>query len=70
MERRAEEYSYIDHLQKDGMEAKWIGILKSLFGKEKCNESTNQVIETALQVFRDHGATWSRWKTRSTSRIE
>lgn len=49
--------SYIDHLQKDGMEGKRIGILKSLFGKEKCNESTNQVIETALQVFRDHGAT-------------
>ena len=49
--------SYIDHLQKDGMEGKRIGILKSLFGKEKCNASTNQVIETALQVFRDHGAT-------------
>ena len=49
--------SYIDHLQKDGMEGKRIGILKSLFGKEKCNESTNQVIETALQVFRDHGYT-------------
>ena len=44
--------SYIDHLQKDGMEGKRIGILKSLFGKEKCNASTNQVIETALQVFR------------------
>ena len=27
--------SYIDHLQKDGMEGKRIGILKSLFGKEK-----------------------------------
>ena len=49
--------SYIDHLQKDGMEGKRIGILKSLFGKEKYNASTNQVIETALQVFRDHGAT-------------
>lgn len=47
--------SYIDHLQKDGMEGKRIGILKSLFGKEKYNASTNQVIETALQVFRDHG---------------
>lgn len=61
--------SYIDHLQKDGMEGKRIGILKSLFGKEKCNESTNQVIETALQVFRDHGATLVEVETRSTSRI-
>lgn len=61
--------SYIDHLQKDGMEGKRIGILKSLFGKEKYNASTNQVIETALQVFRDHGATLVEVETRSTSRI-
>lgn len=49
--------SYVDHLKVDGMQGKRIGILKSLFGKEKCNESTNAVMEKALQVFEKNGAT-------------
>ena len=49
--------SYIDYLNADGLKGKRIGILKSLFGKEKVNESTNDVIRHALQVFLDNGAT-------------
>ena len=49
--------SYLKFLNPEGLKGKRIGILKSLFGKEECNQSTNQVMEQALKVFPEQGAT-------------
>ena len=49
--------SYLAHLQIDGLKNKRIGVLRSLFGKEEVNASTNAVIENALKVFTEQGAT-------------
>lgn len=48
--------SYADSLREDGLKGKRIGVLESLFGKEKVNESTNQVVRTALKAFVEQGA--------------
>ncbi|MGI6014835.1 MAG: amidase family protein [Oscillospiraceae bacterium] len=45
--------NYLIYLKKDGLKNKRIGILKSLFGKEKINQSTNEVVYNALKVFTD-----------------
>ena len=51
------EECYMDHLNVDGMKGCRIGVLESLFGKEKINESTNKVVRNALKVFEENGAT-------------
>lgn len=49
--------SYLDSLNVDGMKGRRIGVLKSLFGKEKINSSTNEVLRNAMKVFEENGAT-------------
>ncbi|MDD4542052.1 MAG: amidase family protein [Eubacteriales bacterium] len=49
--------SYLPNLKKDGLSGKRLGVLKSFFGKETINESVNQVMDGALAVFREGGAT-------------
>ena len=49
--------SYLDFLNVDGMNGKRIGVLKSLFGKEEINASTNEVLSGAMKVFEENGAT-------------
>lgn len=49
--------SYLDSLNVDGMKGRRIGILKSLFGKEEINSSTNEVLRNAMKVFEENGAT-------------
>ncbi len=49
--------SYMPFLKIDGLVGKRIGILRSFFGKNQINESVNAVMESALSVFREGGAT-------------
>lgn len=49
--------SYLDSLNVDGMKGRRIGVLKSLFGKEEINSSTNEVLRNAMKVFEENGAT-------------
>lgn len=49
--------SYLDSLNVDGMKERRIGVLKSLFGKEEINSSTNEVLRNAMKVFEENGAT-------------
>lgn len=49
--------SYLDFLNVDGMKGRRIGVLKSLFGKEEINSSTNEVLRNAMKVFEENGAT-------------
>lgn len=49
--------SYLDYLNVDGMKGRRIGVLKSLFGKEEINSSTNEVLRNAMKVFEENGAT-------------
>lgn len=49
--------SYLDSLNMDGMKGRRIGVLKSLFGKEEINSSTNEVLRNAMKVFEENGAT-------------
>ena len=53
--RQAE--SYLPNLKKDGLSGKRLGVLRSFFGKETINESVNQVMDGALAVFKQGGAT-------------
>lgn len=49
--------SYLDSLNVDGLKGRRIGVLKSLFGKEEINSSTNEVLRNAMKVFEENGAT-------------
>lgn len=49
--------SYLDSLNVDGMKGRRVGVLKSLFGKEEINSSTNEVLRNAMKVFEENGAT-------------
>lgn len=51
------EESYLGHLKLDGMKNARIGVLKSLFGREKINQSTNIVLQNAMKVFEENEAT-------------
>lgn len=67
--------SYLDSLNVDGMKGRRIGVLKSLFGKEEINASTNEVLRNAMKVFEENGATLvpieddidQQWLTSETS---
>ncbi len=48
--------SYVQHLKKDGLKGKRIGVLRSFFGKEKAHEQVNQVINKRLQDIQSFGA--------------
>ena len=49
--------SFVSCLDLDALKGKRIGVLKSLFGKESINDSTNAVMCQALKVFEENGAT-------------
>lgn len=49
--------TYTQFLDKNALEGKRIGILKSLFGKEEVNKMTNQIVTKAFDVFEKNGAT-------------
>ena len=49
--------NYTDCLDADALKGKRIGVLESLFGKEAINEPVNAVMEKAMKVFTDNGAT-------------
>jgi Asp-tRNA(Asn)/Glu-tRNA(Gln) amidotransferase A subunit family amidase len=49
--------NYTDCLDADALKGKRIGVLESLFGKESINAPVNAVMEKAMKVFTDNGAT-------------
>ena len=49
--------NYTDCLDADALKGKRIGVLESLFGKEAINAPVNAVMEKAMKVFTDNGAT-------------
>lgn len=49
--------SFLSYLKKDGLKGKRLGVLKSFFGKDEINEPVNKVMEKALPVFTEGGAT-------------
>ena len=48
--------TYTDFLNKDGLQGKTIGILKSFFGKEKIHEEVNTIIYSSLEEMKNNGA--------------
>jgi Asp-tRNA(Asn)/Glu-tRNA(Gln) amidotransferase A subunit family amidase len=48
--------TYTKHLNKDGLNRKRIGVLKSLFGNEKIHKQVNDIIYSNLKVMEDNGA--------------
>lgn len=49
--------SYTDSLKKDGIKGKRLGVLKSFFGSEPCNEAVNEIMRSALSKLEACGAT-------------
>ena len=48
--------SYVDFLNKDGLQGKRIGILNSFFGKESVHEEVNEIIYKDIEVMKNNGA--------------
>lgn len=49
--------SYMDYMDPNALTGKRIGIIETLFGKEKINDAVNRVIRKAMEIFENHGAT-------------
>ena len=48
--------SYVDSLNKDGLQGKRIGILNSFFGKDPVHEEVNEILFKGIEVMKDNGA--------------
>lgn len=48
---------YTEHLRRDGLEGKRIGVLRSFFGKKAIHQPVNDVMDEALKAFEANGAT-------------
>ncbi|NLV98507.1 MAG: amidase [Synergistaceae bacterium] len=48
--------TYLTYLKADGLKGKRLGVLRSFFGKESINQPVNKVMDGALAVFKEGGA--------------